>query len=182
MSPRILVVSGLPASGKTTLATHLAHELGLPLVTKDEYKAIVLDAVPDALKIPLTRQAGKVSFSLMWHVAGVILAAGQDIVLETHFYRPQSEGHILTLAGLHRAALLQIFCEAPLPELKRRHAARVASGKRPGIDLPFDHEKLPPSACWEALELPGPLLRLDTTAPEAHARALAWVRDDLDRT
>lgn len=176
MSPLLLIVSGLPASGKTTLASHLARELRLPLVTKDEYKQLLCDGLPE---LP-NSAAGPLSFSLLWHGAGVTLAAGVDTLLETHFYRPQSEGEVLRLAERHHARLAQVFCHAPLPELKARHAARVASGVRPRIDFPFDHEDLPPSACWEPLELGDvPLLRLDTTREDAHAQATAWVRGFL---
>lgn len=169
-SPLLLVVSGLPASGKTFPGTPLAHELGVPLITRDQYKEILYHHLPDLTHA----QAGPVSFSLMWHVTGTILAAGGSAVLETHFYRPVSEGHILQLAAAHRARLAQVYCEAPLPELKRRQKERVASGRRPRIDLAFDHEELPAQACWHPLDLDAPLLRLDTTLPNSGNVALAW--------
>lgn len=144
MPPTLLVVSGLPASGKTHLGSRLARELGWPFVTKDEYKAILHDHLPE-----LTRaRAGPLSFELMYHVAGVMLAAGGNVVLETHFYRGVSEPKIGALAEAHRAQTRQLFCEAPLDDLRRRHASRVASGARPHIDLPFDHAALPQNACW----------------------------------
>ena len=69
-SPALLVVSGLPASGKTHLGSRLARELGWPFVSKDEYKAILHGHLPE-----LTRaQAGPLSFEIMYHVAGVVLA------------------------------------------------------------------------------------------------------------
>ncbi|ACO47291.1 AAA family ATPase [Deinococcus deserti] len=169
-SPLLLVVSGLPASGKTFLSSHLAYGRGVPLVTRDAYKEILYHHLPDLAHA----QAGPVSFSLIWHVTGTILAAGGSVVLETHFYRPVSEGHILELAATHGARLAQVHCEAPLPELKQRHAQRVASGRRPRIDLPFDHEELPAQACWHPLNLGAPLLQLDTTLPNSGNVALAW--------
>ena len=170
MHPTLLVISGLPASGKTHLASRLAPGLGWPLATKDEYKAILHAHLPD-----LTRaQAGPLSFEIMYRVAGGVLAAGGSAVLESHFYRGQSEPKILALAG--EARILQVFCEAPLDELRRRHAERVASGARPHIDLPFDHADLPEDACWTPLDLSAPLLRLDTTQPGTVERALNWVR------
>lgn len=50
-----------------------------------------------------------------------------------------------------------------------------ASGKRPYIDMPFEHEDLPKDACWEPLELNGSLLRLDTTLSDSSQRALKWI-------
>lgn len=113
----------------------------------------------------------------MFHVAGVVLSAGGSAVLETHFHRGISEPEILALAGASGARLCQIFCEAPLATLRTRHAARVAAGERPGIDLPFDHADLPPHAGWSPLDLGAPLLRLDTTRAqeETVAQAQLWL-------
>ncbi|MCP2015368.1 putative kinase [Deinococcus sp. HSC-46F16] len=171
--PTLLVVSGLPASGKTHLGSRLARALGWPFVSKDDYKAMLHDHLPD-----LTRaQAGPLSFELMYHVAGVVLAAGGSAVLETHFYRGVSEPKIEELARAHGAEIIQLFCEASLDDLRRRHAARVASGARPHIDLPFDHAELPESACWTPLALDAPLRRVDTTQPQDTAELARWVRD-----
>ena len=41
-----VVVSGLPASGKTTLARQLADELNAPLISKDEIKEAMATAIP----------------------------------------------------------------------------------------------------------------------------------------
>lgn len=177
MPPHLLVVSGLPAAGKTTLATALAEQLGWPLVSKDDYKMIVLDNFPAGPVAERSRQAGKISFDVMWQVARVILRAGGNVVLETHFDRVLGVPPILQLAHDHDAALSQIFCEAPLPELERRHAERVAAGTRLGIDLPDIHKTLPPTANHGPLELGNvPLLRLDTTKPATIERAVSWVQ------
>ncbi|WP_221089164.1 AAA family ATPase [Deinococcus aquaedulcis] len=171
--PLLLVLTGLPAAGKSTLGEALARDLQLPFVTKDEYKGLLLARQPD-----LPRDiSGPLSFDLMWHVAGVTLRAGVSTVLETHFYRGVSEAHLLRLAQTHGARLAQVFCTAPLDVLRARHAARVASGARPGIDLPFEHALAPAHWCHTPLDLgPAPCLQLDTAAGDPLPRALAWVR------
>ena len=173
MTPTLLVVSGLPTAGKTILAAPLAQSLGWPLVTKDDYKGLLYAHLPE---LPQA-QGGPLSFALMFHVAGVILAAGTSAVIETHFHRGVSEPHLLRLAGASGARLLQLYCEAPLETLRARHAARVAAGNRPGIDLPFEHAELPPHAGWSPLDLGAPLLRLDTARPGAPGRARQWVAE-----
>ena len=178
VAPTLLVITGLPAAGKTVLGSQLARALQWPLITKDEYKQILHEHLPDLSRA----QSGPLSFAVMWQVADVILRSGGSLVLESHFYRPVSETHILALAQAHRARLAQVHCEAPLTELKRRHAARVASGARPHIDFPFDHEALPENACWHPLALNAPLLRLDTTSPDSLGCALAWTRQQKGET
>lgn len=55
--PLFVVVSGPPASGKSTLAPVLARDLGLPLVAKDTIKDALMSelAVPD---VEVSRQLG----------------------------------------------------------------------------------------------------------------------------
>jgi predicted kinase len=173
VNPTLLVLTGLPAAGKTTLGTALARRLRWPFVSKDEYKEMLHDHLPD-----LTRaQAGPLSFGIMYHVAGVSLAAGHDVVLETHFYRGMSEPILMALAQKHGAELVQVFCHAPLGELKRRHDERVAVGEHPHIHQPWLYsDGVPDHACSEPLELGGPLLQLDTTQPGVEERALAWLQ------
>ena len=173
MTPTLLVVSGLPASGKTQLGTQLAAHLHWPNVTKDDYKQILHEGLPDLTNA----QSGPLSFRLMYHVAGITLAAGVNTVLETHFYLGLGEKNIQALAQAHGARLVQIFCHAPIDELARRHAARVASGLRPHIDhASLDHYNLPAHCCHTPLDLAAPLLRVDTTQPVEVAAIADWVR------
>lgn len=174
LSPLLLIVSGLPASGKSTLGARLAAALQLPFVTKDEYKALLLARLPGLERTV----SGPLSFDLMWHVAGVTLAAGADTLLETHFYRGVSEKHILTLAAAHGARVAQVFCHAPLTVLQARHDARVASRRRPGIDLPMEYAALPDHWCHEPLDLgSAPCLTVDTTGGDVLPGVLAWLAD-----
>ncbi len=42
--PLLLVVTGMPSSGKTTVAEDLARRLRLPLIAKDEIKESLYDS------------------------------------------------------------------------------------------------------------------------------------------
>ena len=169
----LLVITGLPASGKTYLGSRLASQLGWPLVSKDEYKEMLHNHLPD-----LTRQqAGPLSFEIMYHVAGVSLAAGVNVVLETHFHRGVSEPILTALAEKYGATIIQVFCHAPLTELMRRHDERVAVGDHPHIHQSWLYKTpVPDYACSEPLVLGGELFRLETTRPDAVSDALAWVK------
>jgi cytidylate kinase len=75
---RFVVLSGLPASGKTTLGRRLAHALGLPLLDKDE----ILEALFDDLGVGdaewrnrLSRSADVVLQRLADQSAGAVLAS-----------------------------------------------------------------------------------------------------------
>jgi len=176
MAPLLLVITGLPAAGKTFLGSRLARQLGWPFVSKDDYKETLHTHLPDLTQA----QSGPLSFELMYQVAGVVLAAGVNVVLETHFYRGMSEPILKALAERHAARVVQVFCSAPLEELSRRHDERVALGEHPHIHFPWLYQRpLPEHACSAPLDLAGPLLRLDTLRPDAVPEALAWVRTQI---
>lgn len=51
--PQLVIVSGAPGAGKSTLAAPLAIALGLPLLAKDTIKEAVRDALGDLDADPL---------------------------------------------------------------------------------------------------------------------------------
>lgn len=175
MPPLLIIITGLPAAGKTTLATALGAQLHLPVVSKDDYKQVLLDLMPEDERLIRNSEAGKASYFVMLKVAEVLLTAEQSLIMETHFYRGISELNIIPVADRYQARVLQIFCDAGIEELKRRHAARVAAQTRPYIDHPNIHDQLPEHANWEPLDLMAPLLRVNTALANARSEALTWL-------
>jgi predicted kinase len=86
MPCQIVLVSGAPGAGKTTLAVPLACELGFPLLSKDDIK----DALWDALDLPSadllwSRKVGGAAMEVLWTLAMRYPCA----VLEAPFRPPQ---------------------------------------------------------------------------------------------
>ena len=77
-----IVVSGPPASGKSTLAPVLACELALPLIAKDAIKDALMSvlAVPD---VETSRQLGTAAVAAMLSVAA---QSPTGAVIESNFY------------------------------------------------------------------------------------------------
>jgi predicted kinase len=118
---KIVLVSGPPGAGKTTLATGLAPLLGVPLIAKDLIKETLWDALepPDG-DLEWSRRLGAASMELLWALAGQAPAA----LLEANF-RPHSSDERTRIAALS-ARVVEIYCSCP-PELaSRRYAQRAA--------------------------------------------------------
>lgn len=159
----VLIVTGLPATGKTRLARKFAADHGWPLLAKDTVKEWLFDhfGTGDA---DWSRALSDASFALMFEYARQLSAQGRSFVLEGNF-RP-GEHEMPLRAALHlgrpgAARCVQVLCAVDEVERRRRLDARAADPARhPG----HADAKLPAAAASGAqfLDLPGERLRHDS--------------------
>jgi len=154
---RIVLVSGPPGAGKTTLAVPLAARLGWPLIGKDDIKEALVDALGGPTgELAWSRRAGGAAMEVLWRLA----RRCPEVVLEANF-RYQSEVERTRLHQLH-AAIVEVHCVCPADELMRRfterartaHAAHPLHTLSPGLIAECDR---PVGA--------GPVLEVDTSRP-----------------
>ena len=117
--PLLVVVTGMPAAGKTTLAKSLRRELGLPLLVRDEIKERLYEELGTG-DIEWSNRLGSAAFGLLFDFAAVLLQSGTAVIVEANFFRG-SEPHFSALPE-HR--LVQIHCAAPLDVLVSRYTDR----------------------------------------------------------
>jgi predicted kinase len=179
-----VVVSGAPATGKTTLADRLGPALGLPVLHRDAFKEVLMDAlgVPD---LERSAQLGAASFHLLHATLGWLLDAGVGAVYESNFQRGLSEPELREHARRCRMVLLHL--ETSHENVVARYEARARRGERhPGhLDLErvARHRANPGGYDWSRydtpLELDVPTLRVDTTEGyrPPFEEVVAFVRD-----
>lgn len=71
--PLLIVVSGLPDSGKTTLARAVGARLTVPVVERDRLAEICFDAL--GARSPAVAELGSVSYELLFYVAREFMAS-----------------------------------------------------------------------------------------------------------
>jgi predicted kinase len=156
-----VVVSGLPGSGKTTVAAPLATELGLPLLSKDAIKESLWDALGGG-DAAWSRRLGAAAMEVLWRLA----ADAGVAVLESNFH-PAFAHRFAALAG----PIVEVHCRCDADLARSRYATRR---RHPchfdltyGLDM-FDR--------WVAeagpLALGGELVVLDTTHPVGPAQVV----------
>ncbi len=72
----MIIVNGLPGTGKTTLARGLAADVRLPVFSRDGIYETLYDAL-ECHSNGLLPLLGHASFALLYSVASSVLAAGQ---------------------------------------------------------------------------------------------------------
>jgi len=122
LTRRVVLVSGAPGAGKSTLAAPLAAGLGFALLGKDRIKETLHEALgapePDR---PWSRWLGGAAMELIWALA----ADAPAVVLEANF-RPRSEyerGRIIALGGL----VVEVYCDCPTQLATARYNDRAAT-------------------------------------------------------
>jgi predicted kinase len=79
----LIVVSGLPGSGKTTLARDIGTRLVVPVVERDRLAEVCFDAL--RAESAAGTDLGSVSYDLLFHVARLVMASRRPLALENNF-------------------------------------------------------------------------------------------------
>jgi predicted kinase len=160
----IVIVTGPPAGGKTTIASALASELALPLLAKDAFKELLYDALGSG-DVEWSRRLGRAVYPLLYHALEVELRAGRSCVLEANFDHDFAGRELAALSERHPFRALQLVCSAEPDVLLERYAARAGT-RHPGhLDAARVDEVREAIAAgrWRALDLGADTIEVDTT-------------------
>jgi predicted kinase len=160
----LVLVTGPPAAGKTTVARPLARRLALPMIGKDTIKEALFDALGTGDR-EWSRRLGGASYAVMLALARQVPAA----VLDANFY--PDHGPAL-LEACRRP--IEVFCCCSVSELERRFTVRAPT-RHPGhVDQVLD-DRVKATFGTGPLALGGPLLELNTASPVDMAAVAGWI-------
>ncbi|MFG1606688.1 AAA family ATPase [Actinoplanes sp. NPDC049265] len=166
--PALIVVSGPPGTGKTTLAHEIARSVGCPAICRDEIREGMTHAgTPD--------RTMRRTYDAFFDTLGVLLRAGCTVVAEAAFQDRLWRPILSPLAGL--AAIRIVRCHADPVVARARVEQRLSVPTRAAHD-DRGHLSRPPDPSWTPISLDAPTLDVDTNDGyhPAFAAILAFAR------
>jgi predicted kinase len=162
--PTLVVVTGPPRTGTTTLAHALARAIPCPAVCRDEIKEGMVHAHGDTFEPAAGDELTQRTFPLFFEVLRVLLAGGVTVVAEAAFQDRLWRRGLEPLADLADLRIVQCHAD-PAVGRARRLAELEAGGRRAhaliiGTEVE-DWERA--YASFERLSVGAPSIDVDTS-------------------
>lgn len=131
---RAILVNGVPASGKSSVARGIGARLGLPVLALDAVKEALFDELGNGGgDREHGRALGRASIAAIWSLVADF-PSDAAVVVDAWFRLPP---HDAVLRGLARARIdrwVEVWCHAPAPVVMERYANRVRHPGHPTGD------------------------------------------------
>lgn len=172
----LVMVSGLPAAGKSTLSERLGRDLGIPVIHRDRLRRYVFDGFQEIDQVrDLLPAAGD---RLVIGAVSMVVEAGGGVVLDGNF---NTERHMtpvrefIAATGVHA---VEICLWGEPDELRRRFVERADPPLT--ADLQQYFEEVLHREREAVLDDPGLVRHLDTTdlsvVDAAYDELVRWIR------
>jgi glucokinase len=168
---RLLMVNGVPASGKSSLARAVSEKTGWPLLGLDTVKTPFLEVLENVDRAR-NRTLGKASYKSIFSIIQEAPEGATFIVDAWFGFQPVAllEQHI-KMAGITRVA--ELWCHAPPEVVAQRYSDRAAERVvgHPGLSYVPELVELAKRAQPSGV---GPMLDIDTTAAQDIDAISTW--------
>lgn len=164
--PVLIIISGPPCSGKTTLAKSIAQKFNLPLITKDSLKEILFDTIGWEDR-EWSKKIGTASFAIIHYLLDSVMATSQSIIIEGNFKTEFETQHIKPRLDQYNYQAVQIMCQCDGKILFERFKQRSKSKNRhPGHCDTGNYDELKDSLLvgkYPSLDIDSKIVVFDST-------------------
>jgi len=130
MKPKLIIISGFPATGKTRLAKEISKKFELPLVCADEIKELMFDRIGNWENSEIFDGVSKASYDMLYYSIGKILSTGKSCIMEAFLRAKMAKPRIAKLKKDFGCDILQIQMWCHSDKLIDRFKKRIGTAER----------------------------------------------------
>lgn len=123
-----ILVTGIPAAGKSTMAQYLSETLKLPVFSKDSIKELLFDELGFGSREEKVK-LGVASMNIMYYMAEQLMKTGQPFILENNFENLSREG-LLTILEKYSCRAITVTLTGDYRKIYQRFVQRNNSPDR----------------------------------------------------
>lgn len=123
-----ILITGIPASGKSKMADFLADRLKIPVIAKDSIKEIMFDDIGFHSREEKVK-LGNASMNIMYYVAEQLMKCQQPFILENNFENISRDG-LLALLERYCYTAVTVTLTGDYPIIYQRFTERNKSPER----------------------------------------------------
>lgn len=168
MKPQLIIVQGIPGSGKTTLSRKLAKDLNLPCIGKDDIKELYFEKMGTGDR-EWSRTLGRASANALFMLVNELLPTGKQFIAENAYWAEFAHDEFKDALSKANATALEIYCHTDSQVRRKRFLDRMHTGERHEGHVEMtsghiaDEDELVLNARYAPLEV-GEVIRVDTTS------------------
>lgn len=129
MNSKILIITGAPATGKTSIMKLISDQSGVIAISKDEIKETLFDNFID-ISLETSKKLGIASFHTVFLLLEKFAKKNISIIIEANFRPEFDEDLVNEIVKKYNVNVMQILCEASSETILKRLQKRKESGER----------------------------------------------------
>jgi predicted kinase len=129
--PKVILVGGVPATGKSTMARFLENETGIKRISMDDLKEAIFDLAGYHDR-EWSKQVGMIAWPTFKQLVELHLSRGEDVIAEATFLWPEDGRWFHSLIEKYEASLYQIWMTANPLVVRERFIYRAHHNRHPG--------------------------------------------------
>ena len=172
---RVILVNGVPGSGKSTAAAELASALHLQVLSLDRIKECLFDVIGVGDR-EYNRLLGQASMKIIWRIVNDA-PPDASFIIDAWLPCSQSDDVRAALSACDISLVLEIWCYGEPTEVARRYEERVPLRHHGHLGAFYAKELLTLAATATPLAL-GPVFRF-RSGTDAVTEMIDWAADHL---